>query len=267
MPRALFTAARRTAAFAFATLLACAAHAADYTDIWYTPSESGWGVNIIQSDAFMFATFFIYGADNKPTWYTAQLSLDAQGNYSGGLYATTGTYFAKPWSPADSTPAAQVGSAQFRPGTNTYQATLAYAVDGVGAVVQAIERQTLTVIPLGGTYVGGLAAVQSGCGNAQSYKNTYDLDVAQTPSGTATLQFAFISPVYACSLSGTLVQRGGQYTITGAEYKCFQGGATVLSTSANLSEVKATAQGIEGRWVADVGGGCTESAFFSAALR
>ena len=26
--------------------------------------ESGWGVNFVQSDNFIFATFFIYGPDN-----------------------------------------------------------------------------------------------------------------------------------------------------------------------------------------------------------
>jgi len=57
------------------------------------------------------------------------------------------------------------------------------------------------------------------------------------------------------------------FAIPGAEYKCFQNGATVLSTSANLTEIKATSQGIEGRWTASVGGGCLESSYFSAVLR
>jgi len=259
---------RRLCVLAGAALLASGnARATDFTDLWWTPSEPGWGVNVVQSDAFMFLTFFIYGADNKPTWYTAQLTRDASGNFSGGLYASTGTYFAKPWSTADSTPPAPVGSAQFRPsGSNAYQATLAYVVDGAGSVVKEVERQTLTPITLGGTYVGGLAGALSGCSNAQPYSYTYDLQVSQSASGTATLQFAFTSPVFACSLSGALIQTGSLYRIDGAEYKCFQSGATVLSTSASIFELKATAQGIEGRWVASYSG-CRDSAFFSAVLR
>ena len=54
----------------------------------FETTEGGWGVNVVQSDDFLFLTFFIYGADNKPTWYTAQLTLDASGNYNGKLYAT-----------------------------------------------------------------------------------------------------------------------------------------------------------------------------------
>ena len=57
--------------------------AIDYTDLYYVPGEEGWGVNVVQSDDFLFLTFFIYGPDNKPTWYTAQLTLDASGNYNG----------------------------------------------------------------------------------------------------------------------------------------------------------------------------------------
>ena len=34
-------------------------NAADYTDLWWNPAEGGWGVNLVQSDNFMFVTFFI----------------------------------------------------------------------------------------------------------------------------------------------------------------------------------------------------------------
>ena len=254
---------RRLCLLAGAALLASDARATDFTDLWWTPSEQGWGVNIVQSDAFMFLTFFIYGADNKPTWYTAQLTRDTSGNFSGGLYASTGTYYAKPWSTADSTPPAPVGSAQFRPsGSNAYQATLAYVVDGAGSVVKEVERQTLTPITLGGAYVGGLAGVQSGCSPSGSYKNTYDLQVTQSSATQATLTFAF--PTYTCALAGNLVQQGSLYTINGASYAC--SGAVSFSTSATVFELKATAQGIEGRWVAPISG-CTENAYFSAVLR
>lgn len=250
---------------ALTVLFPLPAYATDYTDLWWTPSEAGWGMNIVQSDNFMFLTFFIYGPDNKPTWYTADLSLDAQGAYSGGLYATTGTYYAKPWNTGDAIPPISVGSAQFKPSAdNSYEATLTYVVNGVGTVVKQIERQSLTSINLAGLYSGGLAGRQSGCSNSGSYKNTYDLTVTQTGGGAMSLAFTF--PTYACTLNGTLVQHGKQYTVTDAEYKCTQGGSTVLSTSADIAQLKATDLGIEGRWVAPVGGGCTESAYFSAVL-
>jgi len=43
----------------------------DYTDLWYIPTESGWGLNVIQQGNVMFATLFVYGTDNTPRWYVA----------------------------------------------------------------------------------------------------------------------------------------------------------------------------------------------------
>src|SRR5688572_16110895 len=40
-----------------------------YTDLWWLPTESGWGVNIIQQYDTMFVTIFVYGADNQPHWF------------------------------------------------------------------------------------------------------------------------------------------------------------------------------------------------------
>jgi hypothetical protein len=74
----------------FLLTAASRASAVDYTDIYYLATESGYGFNVVQSDNFLFVTFFIYGPNKQPTWYTAQLTDDATGNnYAGGLYATT----------------------------------------------------------------------------------------------------------------------------------------------------------------------------------
>jgi len=261
---------RFSSAFVVATLLAFASpqtRAADYTDLWWIPDESGWGVNVVQTDNFMFLTFFIYGRDNKPTWYSAQLTLDSTGAYSGGLYSTTGTYYAQPWNPGDRGAAQQVGNASFRPSSaNAYAATLTYVVDGM-IITKSVERLPFTRPTIGGQYTGGKSATQTSCNNSSSngaYKATYDLQVTQTTAGAATFTFAY--PTYACTLSGALALHGRQYGISGAEYKCVQNGTTVFSGSANMSEITATAQGVEGRWSADVGSGCRESAQFSAVL-
>src|SRR5437899_5388272 len=136
-----------------AVLATPATRAADYTDLWWVPAESGWGVNVVHTDNFMFLTFFIY-QDRKPTWYSAALSLDSSGAFTGGLYATTGTDYAQPWNTADVGAAQQVGNASFRPSTtNTYEATLIYVVDGVGTVTKAVSRQPLTPPTIGGQYI------------------------------------------------------------------------------------------------------------------
>ena len=253
----------------FAGFAAPIARAADYTDLWWIPAESGWGVNVLHTDNFMFLTFFIYGQDhNKPTWYSADLLLDASGAFTGGLYATTGTYYAQPWNTGDVGTAQQVGNVSFRPSTtNTYEATLIYVVDGVGTVTKAVSRFPLTPPIIGGQYTGGISALQTSCNNSGSngaYKLTYDLQVAQSNAGAAT--FTFTYPTYACTLSGNLVQHGRQYTISGATYKCTQSGQTIFSGTADMSEIVGTAQGVEGKWTANTGSGCRENAQFSAVL-
>lgn len=268
LPRSRFVRFALAAAFALAIASPNIALAADYTDIWWNRGEGGWGMNVVQSENFMFVTFFIYGVDNKPTWYSAELSLDSNGAYSGPLYLTAGTYYALPWNVGDVTSAQQVGSASFRPSTsNAYQATMTYVVNGVGTIVKSVERQTLTSITIGGVYTGGMSASQTNCNDTSgngSYTGTYGLQVTQSNAGAVTLSFTY--PTYACQITGTLAQHGGQYTISGASYACTQSGSTVFSASADLSEVKATAQGIEGRWISAVGSGCIERAQFSAVL-
>ena len=77
MPTTRLRAILATALLAVACSLAQVAHAKiDFTDIWWTEGgvESGWGVNFAQTEDFIFATFFVFGPNNAPVWYTAQLS-------------------------------------------------------------------------------------------------------------------------------------------------------------------------------------------------
>jgi hypothetical protein len=252
---------------AFSLLVAAfGAGATDYTDLWFNPSEQstgggGWGVNIVQSDSFLFVTFFIYGPDNKPTWYAAALTADSQGSFSGPLYATTGTYFAAPWNPADGAGSAQVGMASFQP-TGPYTANLAYSITGGPSVVKAIERQALTSIALGGSYDGSQTGIysNSSCMFSPFYTDRFSLGVAHAAGTSLTFTFNYESGM-TCTLSGALQQLGQLYSVPNASYSC----STGLSTSASMSEIKATNFGIEGSFSApDVGSGCREDATFSA---
>ena len=75
--------------------------------------------------------------------------------YTGGLFATTGTWFATPWQTGNLS-VVQAGTASFEPSSlGAHRGTLAYTVNGVATVTKSIERQTLTAIVLGGSYTGG----------------------------------------------------------------------------------------------------------------
>ena len=251
--------------FLLAVLLLLAAGRAaatvDYTDIWYIPAEAGWGVNVVQSNSFLFITFFIYGADGKPTWFTGQVTQDASGNFNGTLYSTTGTYYILPWA---GSAGAVAGTVSFQPVSPSI-ARLIYTVNGVGTVTKTIQRQTLTAITVGGTYSGAQSGTYSGCTTSTTngpYRDFFDLQVTQLTNSSVTFAFSYTN--LSCTFSGTLQQHGQLYSVPGASYQC----GSDPTFSANLTEIKATAQGIEGRFSAtSVGGGCSEDAQFSGVLR
>jgi hypothetical protein len=242
----------------------------DYTDSWYAgPAEAGWGVNFTQSDNFIFATLFIYGpgSPGQPTWYTAQMTWDGQSQFVGGLFATTGTYYANPWN-ANNNSNTQVGVASFTPSTqNNYQGTFSYTVNGVGITTKPITRLTLTPILLAGNYVGGQSGSYSNCSVSASnrnYKDFFTSEVTQTGTNV-TMKFTYSggqNPL-TCTLSGTLIQNGLIYRIPSATYTCSDG----LQTTASVTDLRATPLGIEGQFsAASVGGGCSETARFGGTL-
>jgi len=256
------------AALAFALLfMPLYAAAADYTDIWFLPSESGWGVNLVQADNVIFATFFVYGptkapngTSNEPTWYTAIIYADANGNFSGNLFSTVGTYFGAPWVPGNRVDTL-VGTASFVPSSD-YQGTLTYSFTGGPTVVKSIQRQTLVTINLAGNYTGGRAGNYSGpgCGTPGDYQDNFNLQVLQPGDGTGTFKFSYTGGL-TCTLSGTLTQYGQLYTMPSASYQCSNG----VNTVASMNGIQATAQGIEGSYAAaSAAGGCSESAAFAA---
>jgi hypothetical protein len=234
------------------------AAAVDYTDIWWNPSEGGWGVNLVQSNQFIFATFFIYGAGNQPFWYTAHLTQQSNGTWTGPVYQTTGTNFANPWNPANHT-VAQVGTATFTP-TSAITGTLAYNINTV-SVTKSIQRQSLTPIPLGGNYQGAYQSVFSNCNDSSlNGPITYDSTwvVTQTPGGNLTFE---VTSNDSFTMTGPYAQTGTLFSIPGATYNL-----AGKSMTATVTEIKATSQGLEGRWTANVGTaypGCVENGYFS----
>lgn len=254
-----------------ASLLLCAAlvrpaAATDWTDIWWAVPEVGWGVNFVQSNNFIFATFYLHDANLQPEWYTGEMTVNADNSvWSGRLYRTTGSYFGAPWN-GSQTSTQPVGNVSFTPSSPT-SGTLAYNVGAVN-VTKQITRLTLTTIPLGGLYRGGIASYVDRCNNPANNgvaRIFVDVQALQTAGNAVSLDFFLNgkdSGGGSCTLAGTAAQSGTVYSIPGASYVC----GSAFSGSASISNLKATAQGIEGQWTANVGEGCVESGYFSAVL-
>ena len=112
----------------------------DFTDLWWNPNESGWGLSIVQHPTrVIFAVWFVYGADGKPVWYVLPSGSWTSANvYSGTLYAVSGPPFTTSFNPSlVNQVAVGTGTLSF---TDTNHGTWAYSVNGVSGS-KSISRQ------------------------------------------------------------------------------------------------------------------------------
>jgi len=112
--------------------------AVDYTDLWWNPAESGWGMAMAQRSGNIFLAWYVYDGEGQPTWYVASGCTLAGSSCTGSLYRTTGPDFGPAFDPAR-VHVFEVGSAvvSFLDANN---AVLSYTVDGVTAT-KIITRQ------------------------------------------------------------------------------------------------------------------------------
>ena len=79
----------------YGTLPRCAAAqgnvaaATNYQDLWWTDTESGWGLNITQQSDVIFATWFTYDANGDPLWLSGTARRTG-GTYSGNALSHLG---------------------------------------------------------------------------------------------------------------------------------------------------------------------------------
>lgn len=259
---------KRVILTAFLMFASLNATAFEYTDVYYDPTEPGWGVFLVQSDTTQFLAFFIYGPDSKPIWYTAVLAQDANGNYNGDLRTTTGTYFANTWQGYNITIA---GTASFEP-SDTYHATLRYSLTGGPTIVKTVERQTLTPYQLAGNYSGSMSGTVSGCAdpadNEAHFRARYGLTVTQTADAASTLTFTFVDTEHAglvCAMGGSLTHLGRLYKLNG-QFSCTAPGEIIPPAAGTIDSYHPTGQGIEGRLTSTLADGCKLSLRFAAVL-
>ena len=109
-----------------------------FTDLWWNPAESGWGINLNHQGDILFATLFTYDATGRDYWLVASdLRLQSDGSYFGNLLQTQGPAFStSPWTSVQVT---DVGFMSVRFPTLD-SAELSYVVNGV-FVQKTIQRQ------------------------------------------------------------------------------------------------------------------------------
>ncbi len=246
--------------FAVAALLSRAASAvSDYTDLWWTPAEPGWGINLAQQANGIFGTFYVYAIDGRSVWFTVQLTREGTADrFSGPLYRISGTYYGAPtWGGYQ---IVQAGTATFT-ATSSTTGTLDYSVDGV-VVSKSIERLTVAPLSVAGVYIGGVSGRRFGCGpgpdriidpmqfDVQHSTVTNDIRIDQISASTFEL---------VCRMEGRVAQHGKVLTVSNASYACVDG----WEAPARIYNLRPTPAGFEGQWFSDAGNGCSETGQFS----
>jgi len=252
------TLVRRAAAFlaglALALPAAAGTYSTDYTDLWWNPNESGWGVNVIQQHDTIFATLFVYGADGAPNWFVASTvqptSAGNQTTFIGTLFKTNGPFYgATSFDPA-AVKAYVVGTISFTFTSDT-TGTLQYVVNGT-LVTKSIVRQTWKVNQLAGNYFGGLTASGTNCGNGVTNGNVLIVGpmVVQHTGGqsdttqvTMNVQFVSSNQNQQCTFTGPYTQSGQLGSITG-NWGC----TTNNQGSFTLTSIQANVNGLTGRF-------------------
>jgi len=199
----------------------------DQSDLWFVQSESGWGMQLVQRGSTIFATLFVYGQNNQPTWYVSTMQYTSNLTWTGPLYATTGPWFGTvPFNPA-SVNAVQVGSMTWN-APFVEHGTVTYTVNGV-TVSKDVVRETLVSDDYNGTYPGAVHLTATGCFNPANNGTAEGFAaIAVSQSGqNVTLGYANEGGGGGCTFVGTLTQWGqfgkmvGNYSCVGGELGTF----------------------------------------------
>lgn len=254
---------RRTlkiAALVLATLVPSHALAAntwgtDFSDLWWKPSESGWGANVAHQGEIIFMTVFVYGADNRVRWFVAP-AMTSQGGTSsstfiGTLHETAGPYLGDATFDPQAVGIRTVGNATLQFGA-IESGVLTYSVDGA-LVTKAIERQTFRANNLAGSYFGSENGTVAGCGTGSAgFENQTALTVSH--SGNAVSINTTLSATLSCTYAGTYSQSGRMGRIQGS-MTCTNGS----QGSFTAVEVEAGHLGFLASYTVDYGAGCIET--------
>jgi hypothetical protein len=254
-------------AFLAATALAVLpAHAAtpfsvDASDLWYNPNESGWGVNIAQQGDTAFLTLYVYGSDNKPTWYVASsLAGTRTGGvgdvrFTGDLYATTGPAFNAATFDPHAVVSTRVGSVTLDI-TGGTEGTLTYSVNGA-TVLKKVVRQTWRENNASGGYIGYLqgSCATSTTGPEESMTFTINQSFPNFSMNTAGTSGV------SCGYNGTYSQDGRLGHVEGS-FNCSNGKGGTFS----LDAMEASTDGIVTHLTTKVGS-CTLTSRFAGIRR
>lgn len=259
--------------FAFALLGCLPAHAAlNYQDMWWKPTESGWGLMVLHQQDTLSAVMFHYGADRKPTWYLLSSATRATGEvFTGTLIETDGPPLFGAFDPA-TVVVRPVGSMTIT-FSNSRAAVVDYTINGNTASKQ-IERISIATTLIAGEYLGSQAGYASCPGTPSIDTFTFGarITIGTNSSVRVTLGNSLVGEPLECEWTGPFVQSGGIITGTGTWICRSTGGSTRMTSTWTVDELRIVDKSIVMNYHAvsiypTFNATCTERGVFSGVRR
>ena len=236
----------------------------DFTDLWWNPSEPGWGLNVIHQNGIIFATLYVYDAAGTPHFFSGSETRGSGNSFSGPLYETRGTSFTVSPYNAAAYGANAVGTITISFSTAN-SGTLNYNV-GATNVTKSITRFAFAADNLSGNYVGGFVA-NAQCSTGPTGTIAFDALRVVHNGNAVSMTINFFNNAGAsstCTYNGTYSPMGRQGNISGS-YTCNVGG-TPISGNFTVSNVQASQTGFSGNYAA-ADNLCSSSSGFFGGVR
>ena len=243
-------AAGLVAAFAVALPSAASTYSIDYTDLWINPSESGWGLNLVQQYDTMFATIFLYGPDGSDRWFSASALTPTGGSsFSGQLVQTAGPYYGAGTFNSSAVTRNVVGTMTVSFGSAT-SGTLSYTVNGL-TVTKSIVRFTFRNENLTGNYLGGLTANSSGCSGVSNGAVLVFDNLTVTQNGASVSMrvnfFNGAGTLSQCNFTGAM-QSTGKISLISGTVSCSSGSTSTNQGTFTISNITSSQSGFSGTY-------------------
>jgi len=193
-----------------------AAPSYDYSDLWWSASESGWGLSLTQHGNALFGAWYVYDDQGRPAWVVMPGgSWTADDTFSADLYATTGPDPTGAFDPSR-VASSRIGTATLRFSARD-RATLTYTAYG-NSGTKSLSRQPFGVAdstPIASYGDLWWVASESGWGLSisQQYRTLFAVWYTYRPDGT---------PIWYVMPGGTWTSPD---TYTGTLYRTSYGGA------------------------------------------
>jgi len=185
--------------------------ATNYQDMWWKPTESGWGIMVLQQETTMSAVMFHYRPDRKPVWYLLSSATRTGEVFTGPLFETEGPPLFGAYVPATLV-TRPVGTMTLNFSSPT-AGTVAYTING-STDTKVIERITFGSTAIAGDYLGSYAgyATCPGTPSIDTFTFTAQILLSSNPPVRVTLTNTLLGESMVCDWTGPFTQSGSILT-------------------------------------------------------